>query len=213
MLLGLAAASQLHAEEYYYAIFFGAQATPRRPKYTHTFATIVKATGEGRDMSKYRLEVHTCSWLPETLELYVWKLRPQRGVNLDLESTLKLMVDNREETSEWGPYQIPPESYERGLREIQRLDSGAEKYRAIDGLSRDSGVSNCFHAISDLDRDSSRRRYPLTQAGTSVTFDIVRTMHTRGKILGPGNDHSWIDHALGLDNNPIIHRTYEEGEP
>jgi hypothetical protein len=206
-------ADPLRADESYYVIFFGSQSTPRRPKYTHTWGTIVKATGEGKDLSKYDLEVHTCSWLPATLNIRVWRLLPETGVNLDLDSTINLMLHNKEEIVQWGPYQISEQSYERGLRQIQRLDSGVYRYRAVDGLSRTSNIANCFHAISDLDRESSRRRYPLTQAGEDVTFDIVQTMHQRDKIIGPGTDHSWLDHRLGLDAYPITRRRYSAGPP
>jgi hypothetical protein len=213
VLLGLAFASPVQADEILYVLFFGSQSNPRRMKYTHTWATIVKATGEGKDLDKYRLEVNTCSWLPATLNVRVWRLRPETGVNLDLDSTIIAMLENDEEITEWGPYQIAETSYERGLGQILRLDNGEYKYRAIDGLSRASNIANCFHSISDLDRENSRRRYPLIGAGENVTFDIVQTMHRRNKIIAPETDHSWIDHRLGLDAYPITHRHFSEGPP
>ena len=39
-------------------------------KYSHTWATFVKATGEGPDPAAWRLEEHTISWLPQTLNVH-----------------------------------------------------------------------------------------------------------------------------------------------
>ena len=62
------------ADEYYFAMIFGSESQPKRLRYTHTWATLVRAVGEGPDLNSYALEQNTISWLPTTLEVRV--LRP-----------------------------------------------------------------------------------------------------------------------------------------
>lgn len=212
-LLLLGTATTVRADERYFAIFFGSESKPWRPKYTHTWATVVKLTGEGTDLDRYQMEVHTCSWLPATLDVKVWRLRPEKGVNLDLHCTIATMLKNREEVSEWGPYEIRQQGYEKALQQIQRLDSGVVRYRAVDGLSKSRNISNCFHAISDLDPNSSRRRYPLLMAGDEVTYDIIERIHEVRPDIRQSPLGEWLDHRLGLDAYPIVHRLYREGRP
>ncbi len=209
----LSPASPVRAEERYFALFFGAESQPYRPKYTHTWATIVKLTGEGADLNTYQCEVHTCSWLPATMDVKVWKLRPETGYNFDLHTTICAMIKNGECISEWGAYEIKMHNYERGLGQIQRLDSGELCYRAIDGRSPERNVSNCFHAISDLDPEYGRSRYPLTEAGERVTYEIIERIHERNPDIRQSPLAEWIDHRLGLDDYPITHRRYRDGPP
>jgi hypothetical protein len=204
----------LRANEAYYLILFGAQREPPHPKYAHTWATYVRAHGEGDDPRSYALAIRNNSWLPANLNIQVWRPCPQQGANLDLKSTLDFVMAEGSLISEWGPHQIPPEIYWRGIREIERLESGEILYRAIDGLSRRSNIKNCFHSISDvLDRRDSRAYYPLRQNGFPVTYDIIKSLRDRGYIINPGQDNTWLDRRLGLDALPIIHRPFDpEGQ-
>ena len=205
---------RLHAGETYYILLFGAQREPPRARYAHTWATYVRAVGDGDDRSNYKLEARTNSWLPADLDVRPWKPCPQQGVNLDLEASLRFAIAERANIAEWGPHEILPEIYERGISEIQRLDEGSIQYRAVDGFSRRSNIKNCFHSISDiLDRRDSRFYYPLRQNGFPVTYDIVKSLRERGKIVNPGQDNTWIDRRLGLDAYPIIHHPYDPASP
>src|SRR5436305_11414851 len=108
-LLGLAfasTASETRGEESYYVMIFGSQSSPKLLRYTHTWATFVRAVGEGPDPSRYALQVHTISWLPQTLEVHVWRPWPEPGVNLDLYQTLEVVRTNRESVTMWGPFFI-----------------------------------------------------------------------------------------------------------
>ena len=45
-------------------MIFGSQSKPKLLRYTHTWATFVRAVGEGPDLNTYSLELSTISWLP-----------------------------------------------------------------------------------------------------------------------------------------------------
>src|SRR3954452_18576197 len=83
-------------EDRYYAIIFGSQSSPKRLRYTHTWATFVRVVGEGDDPRGYQAYPHTISWLPATLDVRTWSPVPERGVNLDLYSTLDVVLKNGE---------------------------------------------------------------------------------------------------------------------
>ena len=78
--------------EFYYVLIFGSESHPKQLRYTHTWATFVRAVGEGPDPSNYALEVHTISWLPQRWRVKVWRPWPEPGVNLDLYQTLDAVL-------------------------------------------------------------------------------------------------------------------------
>ena len=61
-LLGIAfpmIASETKGDEFYYAMIFGSQSKPKLLQYTHTWATFIRAVGEGPDANNYvRLPAH-----------------------------------------------------------------------------------------------------------------------------------------------------------
>ena len=57
--------------EFYYAMIFGSQTSPKQLRYTHTWATFIRAVGEGPAPAHYAIQVHTISWLPRTLDIHV----------------------------------------------------------------------------------------------------------------------------------------------
>lgn len=101
-----ASTKEVQAEEYYFSMIFGSQSSSKLLRYTHTWATFVKATGEGPDLRTYALEYNTISRLPQTLEVHVWRLWPEPGVNLDLYQTHEAMYRNRESVTMWGPFVV-----------------------------------------------------------------------------------------------------------
>ena len=81
-LLGLAfalSAGETRGEEFYYVMIFGSQSRPKLLQYTHTWATFVRAVGEGPDASNYCVYQHTISWLPQSLDVRTWSSSPSRG--------------------------------------------------------------------------------------------------------------------------------------
>lgn len=190
------------AGEFYYVMVFGSQSEPKQLRYTHTFATFIKATGEGTDPNGYALEYHTISWLPRTLDIKVWRLWPEPGVNLDLTRTLGAVYATHQGVTMWGPFITRKDLYERSLAVARELNSGRSLYRAIDG-PLNLEISDCIHAVAAVDPDFGRGHYPLIRIGKPASRYIARQVVTRGVYDQDAYDNSWLVPRLGLDRYPI----------
>jgi hypothetical protein len=201
--------SVAQAEERYYVLIFGSESTPRLPRYTHTWATFVKASGEDPDASKFRIdEVFTISWLPANLEVRALRLRAEEGVNLDLDTTLFYILP-RQRVSQWGPFQISQQLYERAVARKAELESGAVKYKASDPNfgPRVPYISNCIHGITDLDPDFGRFYYlELRRFGEAASHWAAHQFVFRGRRINLEENLDWINQRLELDKYPIVHR-------
>src|SRR5207245_2376644 len=122
------------ASEYYFVTVFASQRRLKQPEHAHSFAVFVRLRGEGCDLSKYQMEYFTISWLPATLDVRLFTLQPQEGVNLELHETIVWALDDRQIVSYWGPYQITPDFYARAYRGAAVLNSGAVRYKAVDSF-------------------------------------------------------------------------------
>jgi hypothetical protein len=193
---------EARSDEHYYAIIFGSQSSPKRLRYTHTWATFIRAIGEGPDGNTYTLYQHTISWLPQTLEVNVWTLFPETGVDLDLYQTLDAVYRNNEHVTMWGPFTILPQVYERSLRVKEILDSGAAQYRAI-STPRNLLISDCIHTVAAIDPVFGRGHYPLIRIGKPASRFIARQVMTRSVFDQWQYDNSWLIPRLGLDRYPI----------
>jgi hypothetical protein len=184
----------------YYMIVYAYQTTPNKPKYSHTFATFIKSSKQ--DDSAF--EAHTISWLPRTLNIVVLRRDSEPGVNLDLHKTIELGLSYGGRVSQWGPFQIQPELYERALAQIDRLESGAIGYKALDREYRLGGASNCIHAVSDIDTDNGILVTGLDR-GDAAAAAVVE--HLSRWIIEPGNIHPWINERLNPGRKyPIVQR-------
>src|SRR5438270_12145280 len=76
------------AEDFYYVVLFAHEGAPNLPRYSHTFATFVRATGRGPCPDHYAVEAQTISWAPASGDIRVLRVGPERGTNLDLPATL-----------------------------------------------------------------------------------------------------------------------------
>ena len=164
--------------EFYYVMIFGSQSSPKLLRYTHTWATFVRAVGEGPDPRNYALQVHTISWLPRSLEVHVWRPWPEPGVNLDLYQTLNVVHSNRESVTMWGPFVVDKEIYDRSLWVLQVIASGAPQYRAI-STPRNLLISDCIHAVAAVDPVFGRGHYPLIRIGKPASRYIARQIMMR----------------------------------
>ena len=196
------AGASARADEFHYVMIFGSQSKPKRLKYTHTWATLIKATGEGPDAANYALDVYTISWLPATLDVKVWSPRPEPGVNLDLDQTIRAMLANDESITMWGPFRVRPVLWERAQVIRGIIERNEASYRAISNSSN-MLVSDCIHAIAAVDPDFGRNHYPLIRIGKPASRYIARQVMTRSQYDQTAEDHSWLIPRLGLCRRPI----------
>jgi hypothetical protein len=190
------------AGESYYVLIFGSQSRPKRLRYTHTWATFVRAVGEGPDPRAYALETITISWLPRTMEVKVLRPWPEPGVNLDLHQTLAAVGANGERVMMWGPFVMRRQIFERAARVRAVLESGRAEYRAISN-ARNLLVSDCIHAVAAVDPVFGRRHYPLIRIGIPASRYIARQGMTRSVYDQARYDNSWLIPRLGLDPRRI----------
>jgi hypothetical protein len=198
-------AGTARGDEHYYLLVFGSQRDPSQPQYTHSFGTFVKVTGGGE--CPCTLEAHTISWLPQSLEIRLARLRPECGVNLDLHPTLRYVLSEDERVSYWGPFEIERDLYCRALQQIALLDSGTVRYKAVDTGYPTDVASNCIHALTST-VGGYRTRVLSPSWGETASSLIVRRF--RPWIIDPDQEHPWVRTALGLDCYPMIHRELED---
>jgi hypothetical protein len=196
-----------HAGEAYYLLMFGSQRVPANPNYSHTFATFVRAkwVGDGPCPNNPTLEAHTISWLPQSLVIKAWKLRPECGANFELQTTLDYALDNQERVSLWGPYQVEGDLYQRALQQLALLASGQVQYKANDVGHRSDRVSNCIHAVSSV-AEGTRLRVATPGWGQTASFAVLGRF--RPWVIDKRQVHAWVGSALGLDEYPIIYRDW-----
>lgn len=196
--------------ERYYLLLFGSQDALRRPKYTHTWASLVKATCTP-GCPDPALEVHTISWLPTTLDIRPLSREVEPGTNVELHDTLKYVLGNREKVVMWGPYEVSYPFTVRFLTQKAFLDSGAVGYQCDDVIgeaARYGTGCDCIHAITDLDPAYARGRYPLAVYGVPATANTLRRFMHSPIFIRPRTTHDWLICRLGLDQYPIHRRTY-----
>jgi hypothetical protein len=204
LLVGLVSvAGTARADESYYMIIFGQQDGARQVDSAHTFATFVKARGEGPDRAKYSIESHTISWMPRSLDVKVLK-RPEQGINLTLKDTLNHARTIKTGVSMWGPFAIKKELYDRAVRQESRLNKGAIGYKALDLRFRPNDASNCIHAVSDIDTDAGLMETG-TAHGDEASFMVLQ--HLGRWIIDPDQTHEWVSQRLELGKD-IVRREY-----
>jgi len=188
----------------YFVIVFGSESVPKRGKYTHTWFTIVKATPNLDAENTYKLEVHTISWLPSSLNIRVIKFRPDCGVNLDLHRTIRFVRSKCECVALWGPYELNPaiavELYNKTLKQIARLNSGRVLYKSLDPDRgpRSAYICNCIHAVTDLDGLARRTGYSeIRNYGLAASANLARVMTGSGRVDWTVT-HDWLLDALDL---------------
>jgi len=200
----LSLAAEASAADRYFVIIFGSESVPKRARFTHTWATVVKATAEPGDKEAYSLESRTISWMPANLVIRPLALRAECGVNLSLQATIRDSVCKGECIAMWGPYEMKPERgeilYERVGKQIARLDSGCVLYKCVDPDTgpRSTYISNCIHAVTDLDPYLPRPGYNERQNfGMDASLHLVRIIAARHPFA-PTDAHDWVARALGV---------------
>lgn len=197
--------------ERYYLLVFGAQTTPKLPRYTHTWVTFVRVPPPAAPDCRPAVDAHTISWLPD--KVFINTLSPwvEAGRNFTLDETLRATLSQCERVSLWGPYEVPPGVYRKLLIQKGFMESGAVGYQCIDTIGEaglNGNGSNCIHAISDADSLFGRQAYPLTYFGDAASQRILRQLVMRGAVPDPESTHDWLIPTLGLDGYPITRREY-----
>jgi hypothetical protein len=196
--------------ERYYVLFFGSNDRLRRPEYTHTWATVVRAI-EIPGCADPALEVHTISWLPSKIEINPLSLRVEPGTNVELHATIVNSLATKQEIAMWGPYEIWHGTAHRFLVQKAFMESGAVGYQCIDVIGeagRNGNGCDCIHAITDMDPQYPRSRYPLVLYGQPATANLVRRVMHAPVTIGAPMTHDWLIPRLGLDQYPIERRVY-----
>ncbi|MGC3967284.1 MAG: hypothetical protein QM775_07910 [Pirellulales bacterium] len=194
----------------YFVMVFGSESYPKRGKYTHTWYTIVKASPNLDVENTYKLEAHTISWMPRSLNIRVIKLRPDCGINLDLHTTLRFVRSQGECVAMWGPYELNPEIavelYNKSLKQIARLNSGCVLYKAKDPDVYN--ICNCIHAVSDLDGFSRRSMIydEVRNYGIAASANLARVITGSGRVDWTVT-HDWLLDALELSQYRIQRRS------
>ncbi len=194
--------------ERYYALVFGSQSHPKVAKYTHTWATAVRVLDQGPDKPPV-IQPHTISWMPASLDVRICRFWIEPGVDLDLHTTMQLVLSQEQRVSVWGPYEIRPGIYRKFLMQKEFIDSGQVGYQAVDviGEAALTGYGcDCIHAITDADAMFPRGYYPLRRFGDDASQFIVNQLLERGAVLDPGRTHDWLIPTLKLDQYPIHRR-------
>lgn len=197
-------AAEASADDRYFVMIFGSESVPKRARHTHTWATVVRAVPEAGDKEAYTLESQTISWMPATLVIHPLALRAECGVNLSLPATLRDSACKGECIAMWGPYELTAEHgpivWERVRCQVARLQSGSVLYKCIDPDTgpRSTYMSNCIHAVSDLDRNLPRPGYnELTNNGMDASRHLVQIMVSRHRF-DPSVTHDWVAQAIGV---------------
>jgi hypothetical protein len=189
--------------ERYYMLVFASQSTPKLPRYTHTWATMVRVKDGGPNRSP-EIESQTLSWLPNRRQVRTWDLHVQPGVNLALIPTIEEMRAQGQRVALWGPYEIHADLYRHVLAQKAFLETGIVGYQVLDNLgeagSNGNGM-NCIHALTAADERFGR---PAWSCGESTTESIVKHLADERAFIDPDRTHVWLIPALGLDAYPII---------
>lgn len=186
----------------HFLMVFGAESSPKRARYTHTWATWVKSTPQP-DGTRI-LEVNTISWMPASLVIRPLALRGECGVNLTLQATLRDCFAKGECVAMWGPYEydpsVAPQIHEMVHRQIARLNSGCILYKCIDPDKgpRSRYLSDCIHAVTDLDPYQPRPFYnELQNWGMDASRRLVQVLASRQRF-NPEVTQEWIAAAIGV---------------
>jgi hypothetical protein len=184
-------------------MLFSAQRAFNLPKYTHTFATFVKTMSQEENDELSTFESHTISWLAARMKVSLFRIFPEPGANLSLQTSLQWALSVQARISMWGPFQIQPALYDKALVQKARLESGTLQYKVFDPGYRPHTACSCIHGVCDIDRE----RGPLWtwfRYGESASRYIAR--YFLPWMIDPHQNHRWVSDRLGLAAYPIIHR-------
>lgn len=202
-------ASSLSAGEKYYVVIFGSQSAVPVPNQTHTWATYVRVIEVPN--APPAVSVDTISWMPASLKIRPVAFKPEQGVNLNVDQSIRYALSEKQHISAWGPFEITAEYYERGLGQKIAIDNGRYLYKSVDPDvgPKSKYIANCVHAVTDMDPLRVRLQYSeLRRHGQFMSHFIVHRIHEDGFVVDPDTTHDDIRKLLGIDDEPVAWRRY-----
>lgn len=176
-------------DDYYFVMLFS--------EGIHTHASFIKASGEGDDVSTYRLERHDINWGADGDDQ-----------NRKTEYSLKKAASERETVRYLGPVQILPALYEAAKKQIALLENNdSYKYRLLDGNNRTlrqgkkRGI-NCIHAISDIISNFLGGGYLRTGLNSGEKANRQIFAYFQPWIARPKATYLWVGQRLGFLSKP-----------
>jgi hypothetical protein len=192
------------ANDAYYLIVFAAQHRDNQAKYSHTFAAFLKVTdGEA---AKPSMESAVISWLPATGSVDLRRLRPEAGKNFGLQETLDWAAKEQDRVTGFGPFVIKKELYESAQRQVRKLESGTVLYKAVEFVRGTSQVTNCIHAVCDLD---IVKDHLVTGKARGEQASEMIARFFRPWILRADPLPRWVAERLGLTKDKIAYRALD----
>jgi len=196
------------AMDSHYMVVFGSQRHPNWPRFSHSFAAVVRARDDQANPTV--LEDYVISWLPETKVIVPLRPWPETGENFDLKTTLAWVTRRfprvQSEITAWGPSRIEPRLYQAFVARANQLESGSIQYIAADSGFRPDQATNCIHALSDLGLTSYLLKTYATH-GREASRRVVNYFNTEGLLIDPSTVYPWVAHHFGLENYPIHYET------
>ena len=137
----LPASNRVDLRGHYFLVVWGLQGPDNDVVDSNTFASFYR----GDDLAKGIVKPATISWLPATGVVQLFG--SEKGHNFTLAQTLRMACRSGRQLSSWGPYEIKPALFQRGLRRIRLLQARRIQYAMIDTAP---GTMNCIDAAGDL---------------------------------------------------------------
>lgn len=188
------------AEERYYVTLFASQGEPNLPRLAHTFAVFTKATGADNFPKDAKIENHTISWLPATMEIHPLRLAPEKGKNFDLAATLQWAKSLKARVVVWGPFETNEELFDLAKQRIADLNEGKWSFIALDNRFRGQGAVNCIHAVSDINPNVAPLNTGLV-FGEAASRMVVQ--HFQPYLKQPAATHPWLIEHLGVSRDEM----------
>jgi hypothetical protein len=192
----------------FYLAVFSSQGTPKTPNRAHNWGVAVHARTYGGERSV--IAADTISWLPQTLDIQVLRMRPVPGVNLTQEQSLARAEETGQRVTLWGVFQIAPDAYRQFQRQRMRLVAGALGYQCLDTIgeagNRRNGV-NCIHALADFAYLLPHIPVAVQPYGDESAAMIAQALTARGLVVDPQADVSWIIETMGWNAAEIVLRS------
>lgn len=185
-----------------YLVLFTADHVPYKPSSAHTFAAVARVAIQP-DGGPCLIDLVSISWLPETMKVRPFALRPEKGRNVPLHETLQHFQGKNSHIRAWGPYLIQPELAEI-FRERAVTVESCFKYKGA-CLTSPRYVCDCARSIEES--IEQRRRYiGVYGYGAAAGSVIVQKMSPW--IVRPEQCTTWVATLMGLDGYALDYQPF-----